>query len=221
MKGMHKGFTLVEMILVLLIIGIVSAIVIPNLTQQIGEQEYKVAWGKAYSDFKSATRLILHENQGTFTNLFTDSNTMRATFLEQLDSVRQCDGVNSLGNCWSTQGSKLNRTQYVWNTSNTSYAVLANGYMVAFKYIDGACTNTDESGSVAKCGTITVDTNGMKKPNTWGKDVYALYVVPKGVVPYGSTGDIYTNDPNLSCRRENSSHVDNTGYGCAAKFLYD
>ena len=30
-----------------------------------------------------------------------------------------------------------------------------------------------------RCGWVTIDVNGLQKPNTFGKDIYVLYIMDK------------------------------------------
>ena len=36
------------------------------------------------------------------------------------------------------------------------------------------------------CGSIYIDVNGTKRPNTWGKDYFGFYVTQNGIIPFGA-----------------------------------
>ena len=54
-----------------------------------------------------------------------------------------------------------------------------------------------------------VDVNGMKAPNTFGKDIFAFVLTHKGLVPAGIDYD----DEESDCNKES------TGYMCAAQVM--
>jgi prepilin-type N-terminal cleavage/methylation domain-containing protein len=60
-RGDKSGFTLAEVLLTLLIIGVVASLVIPGIIADTQEQELKTAWKKAYATISNAARLQLAE----------------------------------------------------------------------------------------------------------------------------------------------------------------
>ena len=60
------------------------------------------------------------------------------------------------------------------------------------------------------CGFITVDVNGFKKPNTWGKDIYEFAIYSDKILPFYS-GMWIEDDCNATS---------NNGHTCASKYLY-
>ena len=70
---MKKGFTLAEVILTLVIVGIAAAMTIPGVINNTNDREYKAKFKEIYAVLDNATNLIKNENGGVIDqSLFTD-----------------------------------------------------------------------------------------------------------------------------------------------------
>jgi prepilin-type N-terminal cleavage/methylation domain-containing protein len=197
-----SGFTLAEVLITLLIIGVVASMVIPNIINDSQDAEIKTAWKKAYAEIDQASRQVMMDNGGTFINLCTASvnNCFRSKFENYMNITKDCIPGLSEGNCWGDWGNDLGAF------------ILTTGVFVKTEVGSNDCSNNVWHSSLSKCAMIWVDVNGFKGPNLWGKDMYAIQVLHNGIKPLGSPGDGWTgcipstNAPN--------------GYGCSAKNLY-
>lgn len=181
-----SGFTLAEILITLLIIGIVASLVIPGLIQSTQDTEFKVAWKKTFSDFSQVTKIILLENNGSLKDLFYDSNEFRTGFLSKLNYIKTCDQGNIVSNCWAQHKQANGTIGSNYDSANFfSGAVLNNGTSLVFNFKAKDCSDTFYS-SVPHCGTISVDVNGSKGPNTIGKDDFMLIVYPDRILPAGA-----------------------------------
>ena len=61
MKKKNYGFTLAEILIALIVIGVIAAITVPTLIQNTQKQEYVSALKKAYSTLSQATQQIIAE----------------------------------------------------------------------------------------------------------------------------------------------------------------
>ena len=70
------------------------------------------------------------------------------------------------------------------------------------------------------CGFIVVDVNGPKRPNTWGRDVFGMWVTDKsvlGVYPFGGNFDkAFRNMCNVT-----TGDAAQDTRGCAAQLIKD
>lgn len=158
-KLKYKAFTLAEVLLTLVIIGIVAALTVPAILADIKNKEFKSAWKKAYSDLSQATTYILNENSGSLVNVFANNNDLSNKYLSHLNYKQQCDDNISVGNCWHNS----NTTTYLYGAtkawSTSAGGVLNNGSILYFKLASSDCT---QFAGIDYCGIIAVDLNGKK-----------------------------------------------------------
>lgn len=202
------GFTLAEVLITLLIIGVVASIIIPNLLNDTQNAELKTSWKKAYAEMAQATAKIILDNGGTFKNSCSTANAMclRNLYTQHLSYVKLCDTDKFLGNCWSSDTWQLNGQTLSW--SGDAGAVLNNGTFLLFYNLDVTCSSP--SNQILRCGAISVDVNGFKGPNVLGKDIYRMWILQNSVLPYGTQWD----DRGGRCSSTTS------GESCAAQYLY-
>ena len=67
------GFTLAEVLITLVVIGVVAAIILPNLITNIQDRELKTKFKDVYSMLSQATALML-KDKGGVTKQYYDSN---------------------------------------------------------------------------------------------------------------------------------------------------
>jgi prepilin-type N-terminal cleavage/methylation domain-containing protein len=215
MKNIHKkinGFTLAEILITLLIIGVVASLVIPALINDTQEAELKIAFKKAYSDINQATMLLINDNAGSLKGLCANNDCQKNLFLPYLSYTKSCSSSQGNGNCWH----EADKFWFLDGTptspvgwSSSAGIVLSSGVLLKFWDASSNCSVL----SMNACGTIAIDVNGFKGPNRFGKDILRIYILEKGIKPFGTQGDLAVN----LCEGSTGS---NSGYGCAAKYLY-
>jgi len=210
MHNLKNGFTLAEVLITLLIIGVIASIVIPGLIQDTQNAEFKTAYKKGYADINQATMRLISDNAGSLKSICNsgDNDCLKNQFKPYLNYVKDCNGSVSADNCWYA----ANKWKYLNGTpdANTGYPslVLNNGTMLTFEYPDATCNSAIGTSGYTYCGIIYMDINGFKGPATIGKDIYRVWLLEKIIKPTGIQGDV----PSLDCS------VD--GRGCAALYLY-
>jgi prepilin-type N-terminal cleavage/methylation domain-containing protein len=165
-----KGFTLAEVLITLLIIGVVSSLVIPAIINDTQEAEFKVAWKKAFGSASQAYKMAIIDNGGigfgdygaTPSNGITKFNILKNYF----NVSKSCIG-NTYGNCWASSGVGP-------DSLNTAYCL-----ELSYQNANRAFVTTDGV-SYMLCDNayaiVAVDVNGPKSPNEWGKDVFQFYI---------------------------------------------
>lgn len=153
------GFTLAEVLITLGIIGIVAAMTIPTLMNKSQDNQFKVAYKKAYSSASQAWLQAHGNGDLTLCPSWTDGacNKLNFTaFKNQMKVIKECNNSDT-ANCWDMTGEKTWGNNYP--TADASAFIDANG--VAWSQI----TNTATTGP-----DTLIDTNGPKGPNKYGKD---------------------------------------------------
>ena len=203
-NGIKKyGFTLAEVLITLVIIGVIAAITIP-ITQSITEkQEYVSKLKKAYSTLgQAAYRIAIDQGYPVGDFDFVTREDFFPIFVKQIQSIRVCTAANQ--GCFysgyikylsGTNAYKFDRTDSVVGADGVTY-----GWDSRFCEDDKGLSNED----LANCkGRFIVDINGAHPPNRFGRDVFFFCAIDgKGIVPAGSgnnSADCYVGSNGITC----------------------
>ena len=213
MKKKHFGFTLAEVLITLVIIGVIAALTVPALIQNTQKQEYVSALKKAYSTLSQATQAIMAEEGSPKgeDGWASSTETVFQMLKKYLSNIKEC-GQDS--GCFD-QNNKEGKYKFLngginsanWDTaSNARKFIMADGMQVMIWSSSSSC-ESDFYGSKKVCTSIFVDLNGEKKPNTEGRDVFLFVLKENGLFPAG-------------CDVENSCNS-TAGRSCACKVIQE
>jgi len=157
------AFTLAEVLIVLLIVGIVASLVIPAIIRDTQDAEFKVAYKKAYAIISNVTKQALSESNFMSKQTKFESITSKGNFkiLESYFSVTKDCSNNNNDQCWDSTGEVMAAGNNFSQPSQAEYAFIDNSGMSWALY-----SNSEN--------IIVVDTNGFKNPNRYGKDRWQL-----------------------------------------------
>lgn len=221
-----NAFTMAEILTVIGIIGVVAAILIPPITNNVQEYSWKQAWKKNYSAIAQAYELVKLDEGGDLSQYFDATQNSSATplFLEMgnyLSTVASCPSV----------GGNLKVCGYNKILDNSTYKTLSGGYIagdnlfyVQYVLKDGA--NIYSRSWRRPEALIWVDVNGYgKKPNTLGKDLFGVVLTKDKIVPMGAKGtgvEGTCNSSSFTCPVQGGFHAAQScsGAGCSAEYLY-
>ncbi len=214
---MKQAFTLAEVLITLSIIGVVAALTLPSLISKNNTAAMESKLKKTYSVLSQSLLFAAGELGGLDAVEFKDGNTesteeMFYTYLEKyLKISKKC--VNSKG-CWAQardlRGVKVGAeagigSNIITFTTYDGLSICMDGKTAADMAIYyGIKTNKD--GLV-----FYIDVNGMKNPNTFGKDIFLFGFSDKGLLPAGKN-----STPE---QIENSCSASGNGYLCASKVM--
>jgi prepilin-type N-terminal cleavage/methylation domain-containing protein len=180
----QKAFTLAEVLITLLIIGVVASLVVPNIIADTQQAEFITAWKKAYGVIMQAQLNMIRENgsvSATFSNIDctpTGVNIFMNTWIPYLSVVKTCMAGRIITDDCHTVNFKSLDGSVISNYNSIdadSGAVLSDGIFVNF--YAGVCGG----GSVCSDSNLFIDINGTKGPNIVGKDVFRMkYDITKG-----------------------------------------
>ena len=207
-KGFN-GFTLAEVLITLVIIGVIASMTIPTLMNNTNKQKYVSRLTKAYSTLKQGLNSIW-QNNGVSPGDYE--------FLKTIDLIDELAKVVAVQNKFNTiqefTGETISQKyRYLSGGSLTGMTdakgiVTSDGQIITYlRYTSGALYGLSTEDSENVIGRFFVDVNGDKKPNKMGVDAYLFYLVKgKGIVPAGM-------EDSTTCRKNAG------GQGCTAKVL--
>lgn len=213
MDKRFDGFTLAEVLITLVIIGIIAAMTIPSLMNKTNEQETVVAVKKAYSVLGQAYQKMVAENGEINPSTLGDLpvETFGDMFVKQLNVQKVC-GTSTNEDCFSKEngGAYKYFEGTVWANMNSFaplYKIRLNDGMSVAIYVGNVYESKGNSEALNNVyGYFCVDVNGDKGPNTLGKDTFCFHITKYGILANGSPDD--TGAPFSTCRTN--------GNGCTA-----
>ncbi len=205
------SFTLAEVLITLVIIGVIAAITVSSLIANTQKQEYISRLKKADSVLRQALYKVAIDSGypvGDFS--FVSDYEFFDVLKKHLNTIKVC--TKSGQDCFPS-GTKTLKGQF-----HSDYNNIVSYYTPAFVTADGIAFNfqcygsekysfqnkgiSEEDIENALC-RIMIDVNGQSSPNTFGRDSFFLIIVNgKGVVAAGSgndSADCSKNDKGFTC----------------------
>lgn len=258
-KRRNAGFTLSEVLITLGIIGVIASLTIPQIINYSTKLQSEAILKQDISILSNAIDSLNNDYQDIATNTFMNYMIYSSGEIGLVNGqefpllmlskylpskTNYCVGHNVFygswpkpsqiqlnspinGICWGNDdkintlngmggypgGSAFN----MFDTTNVPAAILPNGSFIRIR----AATLLNAQ--------IFIDTNGLKGPSTFGKDIFILMIVPASstdnsakLKPFDANPDISYNgsgaNPSTTCV-DNSSSAANTGLGCAMKIV--
>lgn len=195
---LKKAFTMAEVLMVLAVIGVVAAMALPRLSDNVDEQALVAGVKKAYSDLQIAYDAMVTrygEPDGWLNGLESNkkaSELLKNRLKESLDVELDCEDSDS--NCMPTS---ITDAYYLKLKSGMGLAISADSD------VDFTCSNFQDKYYPCKFGNIYVDVNGPDKgPNQDGYDIFDFVLSGNGVEPeglsYASGIYIYDDTPSMN-----------------------
>lgn len=183
-KGNPKfGFTLAEVLVTLGIIGVVSAMTIPSLTQAWQKQAYATQLKKIYSSLSQAAMQAIQEDEAIRLeeSSYIGENGVKEFFRKNFKIVQECNG--SITPCFASKYKTIDGVEHNSSDWRADYAVTtADGYSIAVVWngleFYRSYGDYDSHGYFS----LQVDINGKKGPNVGGRDLFHLELYSDGKV---------------------------------------
>jgi len=228
------AFTLAEVLITLLIIGIVASLIIPAIINDTQKAEYVAKLKKESAVLQQAFKLLALDAGGSilnnpnfncsgsssFCNTTVSANAMN-DFATKLNVVKNCG--TGMG-CWYNSprnylGGNIEYPNYdSFVNGNDGKAILADGTMMIVEIFSSNCginflgsPPVDSPLYHSNCGIIGIDINGASGPNRSGRDYFLFHITKTGIYPFGIYND------GWKCEVNSSSG--GTSHGCAGKIL--
>lgn len=218
---MRKGFTLVEILITLGIIGIVAAMTIPNLLINYKAHRLHSQFLKSYSTIQQALKQMEADDVSLDISTYKENASFYQTFIKYLQAPFDCGYARSVKNtpCY----------HYIFGTTGNAkpYMTLDGNLTVDGNYFDdgqiilqdGTLLLFENPKSFFYNIWISIDLNGYtNKPNKWGYDLFTFQFIDGELKTMGAKGTTYTN-MNMYCNLDTSNGMN--GIACAQKAKED
>lgn len=203
----QKAFTLAEVLITLLVIGIVAAVTIPNLINDTQNQEYKVACKAAYSKLNQAIIQIKQDNGGTLIKFHGVRDSLKPELMNYFNIIKDCGSEDCVLGSYTSNIYK----SYHGDPADTAQ-VGSDGQFVTS---DGMFINIQNSQFFYNI-YIIVDVNGYEKgPNKYAVDTFCFELINDTLKPMGAATTRFSES---SYCNKNNSNV-NQGLGCTSKVV--
>ncbi len=211
-----KAFTLGEVLVTLMIIGVIASITIPGLKKTSDENSYVAGAHKAYSAMINATKLIKAKKGHIVTWNLASAEEITKLYKAEMNSIDRNSSDEKYPVTYLNGNAYTNKNMFDPKTSFfTTDGML--WYIQSTSADCSAATGTDlENG----CVDWGVDVNGPNPPNTIGIDIFGFYLTKKDVYPEGSGGESFDKDGNPNINTSSCAE-DSSGWGCSTKIILD
>jgi len=228
------GFTLAEVLITLTVIGVLASLTIPNLMNYFDNMQTVTQLKKVNVTLAAATSSLVADYGGDLanSNMFSSGNTAQQNALNVIDAYES--KLKFLANCGNTDYYNHGTgTATCWPILQTKYlnaalgssnlhsgfnygrAILLDGTLFHIYPFASDCNGSGWGAGIgvlknSTCGQITVDLNGAKPPNQFGRDIFCFYITRNNIYPLGAVD----SDPG-----KKDCAISSYGYGCAGKVL--
>lgn len=209
-----KAFTLSEVLITLVIIGVISAIAVPTIITSVNKNSAIEQLKKSYSTLSQATSRAISDNGPIQTwDAVSSSQEFSQVYLEPYLNIMGEKGYSTI------EYQTLNNINVPFECYN-------------FKLIDGTrigidtpdYNDSEEEGAFIV--PILIDVNGEKTPNKLGRDIFTFqFYISNEITPirigtflpfgYSWTREKIKSDETFGCSRQSS------GMTCASMIMKD
>lgn len=200
------AFTLAEVLIVLGILGVVAEMTIPTIINSTERSVQATQLKKFYTEFQAGMKLYMADigcNDLICADLYngvvgsTAWNNLAITEYKKVFRIAKEYGYNS-------SAMIPFKTKYLGNSTASQYFYYSYTFLtqdgILIGILDPNAGNCDQLGAPSPsskvnslCATIYVDVNGLKTPNTWGKDTFE-YILTKDGLLFPHFGANYVTD---------------------------
>ena len=220
------AFTLAEVLITLGIIGVVAAMTMPTLINNINKKHWITGYKKAFSELSQIHQLLNSETGGSYMAECNDFDDvcLKNLFAEKMKVVEYCK--ETVPNKCQESSTYLNgKTRGINQSTDVNdiwpTIVTASGYSVKFRFHINDCRDYSDNypTQLLTCGWMQIDVNGLKRPNVVGKDIYFLNIFKNKLFPR------YSNELNGQSVSElyetlKEDCENGEGVGCSTIYLY-
>ena len=242
---LKKGFTLAEILIVLMVIGVIATLTIPSLNNNVNKNTYATALKTTSMSLTDKFRSQMAiEDVGMIGELraFVNTSTVaaadaRAALLKELSEFMLFSPADHDHEVYCLDGTSPSAGDYTnnpWKKENMRK--LPNGSLLTiYLYHQNGAAKTGEMAPLVlrskggelliRYAVFCIDINGYKKPNRFGRDIFKFYLGQDGVLyPVGGYDatlyELGKTEPSYSMTDQpkyNCLDEESKGFGCAGR----
>ena len=235
---MKAAFTLAEVLITLGIIGVVAALTLPTLISNYQKRVYVTQLKKSVSVLSNGFKLMMGHEGATllseteaFSGISGINNVNGGAPACQSDNILrdECrsirEGLQNVFSGVQFAPCGAEQVKFLNGTIASSLGTAKSSNETCIKFPDGSESffyrfYVPSGNSLGNTGYnyIMLDINGPKNPNTWGRDIFYLYLYNSGIiVPNGTqqTSHYWRTETSSSYKCDTSSK----GMACAGRVL--
>ena len=170
----RSAFTLAEVLITLVIIGVIAALTLPTLIGKYQKHQTVVGLKKAYSEINNAVRMSVAENGdvSNWTWLNQDETFINKYFIPYFKIVNIMTKAEAKekagGTYYRISGQPETGLNIITGGTKVKVITLPSGTQVWLPYRNDMINMNNNRYS------FYIDINGPKKPNTFGKDIFII-----------------------------------------------
>ena len=210
------AFTLAEVLITLGIVGVVAALTLPTLINNIKHKQLETAFKTAYSIFSQGFMNMIREEGGGITKTYAENFDSQLNVYTKEDEFKEkfykYSGIKVIGKC---NYGKININNYNNTASARGYDVIQKVQPKYGKFdllSNGMCAIVFINAGLPM---IYLDTNGQKGPNLFGHDFFNFYIDKNDNLAVFKMSKLYTEEELTGENAPN--YPDLAGHPCSKK----
>ncbi len=216
-SNQSPAFTMAEVLLAMLILGIIMLMFVPVLLNKINDRKFLAIFYKTYNEIQSVNSVsrangepLYNSETKTWQSVNNDDDfeIYKKYFKMSLMPRKDCLYFNNVKSCEHPRVKELGGKLFNGRIDNAVAFTTPDNALVAF----GSWFDLSTIDYTSK-NIVYIDVNGTKPPNVLGRDIFLLNYNPfyNQLSPMGGAGTPYEN--LKTCVRNNS------GVTCAYEFV--
>lgn len=182
-----QAFTLVEIIVVISIVVLTAIILIPNIIDDNKKLHTISQWKHTYKNIEYVFSAIKAQTTET------DKVAIEKTRTDDEREVVLCDLLNPYFRMQSVVDPKTYKTYFMdgsFVNDKSEYYVknlhtTNSGMIIGVKWL----LVPSQAQNSLPIAMLTIDLNGLKKPNKWGQDIFGVNIFVDRIEPFGEEYD--------------------------------
>lgn len=182
-----RGFTIIEVVMVFLLILGVTFFIVPKNLNSIKQAKLISKWTQKYTELEYMFSVIKAQQEEELHKKIsnaTDDGVRKDILLETIKPyLRVTSRVTDSNYKQHYMNGNVvdNSSKYYFN----EYYMTSADEVIGLKWLNSDCKGKDV------CAILSIDINGLEKPNKWGYDIYGVNILKNEVDPLGKGVDSY------------------------------